>query len=87
MLDFIYSVIIGAIVSISGVLCIYWDKLTHGAKFLKPYNKFMFDAYTVHDTIEKGFYKDRKKAIRTYFGIAFVILGIIILAYAEIHYH
>jgi len=87
MLDFISSVIIGALVSISGVILRYWDDITRSRKFLKPYKKFSYDAYTSRDSVEKAFYKDRKKYLRRIIGIALEIIGIIIIACAAIIYY
>lgn len=88
VLDFISSVILGTMVSISGIIVKYWDDIIRSKKFLKPDKKFdPLDVYPPVEMIRDKFYKDRRKALRTIIGIALIILGIIIIAYADIIYH
>ena len=86
LLESISLFVIGSIVSISGVFLRSWYKITNATQFIKSWKNFQFGAYTARDTIEKAFYKDRKKAIRNVIGIALEIGGIIIIAYAAVTY-
>jgi uncharacterized membrane protein HdeD (DUF308 family) len=86
-LDFISSVVIGVLVSISGVICKYWTEIIHSTKFRKSFKAFPIGRYPQRDDRETAFYKDRKKSIRELIGIALIILGIIIMGYAEIIFH